>query len=49
MEEIEVKLEIFKAITSNSQKLCDDNKYMTPSGVATYTNEVYEILTKKNN
>ena len=49
MEEIEIKLELFKAIANNSQKLCDDNKYMTPSGVADYTNEVYEILTKKNN
>lgn len=49
MTEIEIKLEIFKAIANNSQNLCDDNKYMTPKGVAIYTNEVYEILAKKNN
>lgn len=48
MSEIEVKLEIFKAITNNSQRLCNSIQNMTPSGVATYTNEVYEILTKKN-
>lgn len=49
MTEIEVKLEIFKAIANNSQNLCNSTQNMTPSGVATYTNEVYEILTKKNN
>lgn len=49
MTEIEIKLEIFKAIANNSQNLCNSTHYMTPSGVATYTNEVYEILTKKNN
>ena len=49
MEEIEIKLEIFKVIANNSQNLCDSTRYMTPSGVASYTNEVYEILTKKNN
>lgn len=47
MNEIEIKLEIFKAIANNSLNFCADNKYITPSGVATYTNEVYEILTKK--
>lgn len=41
MTEIEIKLEIFKAIANNSQNLCDK-----PKGVANYTNEVYEILTK---
>ena len=46
MEEIKIKLKIFKAIANNSSNLCDDNKYMTPIGVANYTNEVYEILTK---
>lgn len=49
MEEIKIKLKIFTAIANNSQNLCDDNKYMTPKGVAVYTNEVYEILAKKNN
>lgn len=49
MEEIEIKLEVFKAIANNSQKLCNSAQNMTPSGVAIYTNEVYEILTKKNN
>ena len=47
MEEIEIKLEIFKAIANNSSNLCSDNKYIPPKGVAIYTNEVYEILTKK--
>ena len=42
MTEIEIKLEIFKAIANNSQ----NHKYMTPKGIANYTNEVYEILTK---
>lgn len=46
MEEIEIKLEIFKAIANNSSNLCSDNKYIPPKGVAIYTNEVYEILTK---
>ena len=47
MKEIEIKLEIFKVIANNSQNLCDDNKYMTPSSAAKWTNEAYEILTKK--
>lgn len=46
MTEIEIKLEIFKAIANNSSNLCSDSKYMPPKGVAIYTNEVYEILTK---
>lgn len=46
MEEIEIKLEIFKAIANNSSNLCPDNKYIPPKGIANYTNEVYEILTK---
>ena len=45
MEEIKIKLKIFTAIANNSQHLCD----MTPKGVAIYTNEVYEILTKTSN
>ena len=45
MEEIEVKLELFKAI----QNLHDSTHCMTPSSAAKWTNEVYEILTKKNN
>lgn len=49
MEEIKIKLEIFKAIANNSQNLCDDNKYMSPSNVASWTNEVYEILAKTSN
>lgn len=48
MTEIEIKLEIFKAIANNSQNLCDDNKYMTPTGVANWTSQVYDVLTKKN-
>lgn len=48
MTEIEIKLEVFKAIVSNSQNLCDTTHYMSPSNVAKWTNEVYEILTKKN-
>lgn len=47
MEEIEIKLEIFKEIANNSQNLCSNNKYIPPKGIANYTNEVYEILTKK--
>lgn len=47
MTEIEVKLEIFKTIVSNSQRLCNSAQNMTPSGVAFYTNEVYKILTEK--
>lgn len=47
MTEIEIKLEIFKAIANNSQNLCDDSKYMPPTSVASWTNKVYEILTKK--
>ena len=47
MTEIEIKLEIFKA--NNSMNLCPDNKYIPPKGIAVYTNEVYEILAKKNN
>ena len=47
MTEIEIKLEIFKAIANNSQNLCDSTRYMSPSSVASWTNEVYEILTKK--
>lgn len=47
MEEIEIKLEIFKAIANNSKNLCDTTRYMSPSNVASWTNQVYEILTKK--
>lgn len=47
MTEIEIKLEIFKAIANNSQNLCDTTRYMNPSSIASWTNEVYEILTKK--
>lgn len=47
MTEIEIKLEIFKTIANNSLNLCSDGKYIPPKGVAAYTNEVYEILTKK--
>lgn len=49
MTEIEIKLEIFKAIANNSLNLCDTTRYMSPSNVASWTNEVYEILAKKNN
>lgn len=49
MTEIEIKLEIFKAIANNSQNLCNNNKYMPPTGVANWTNQVYDVLTKKNN
>lgn len=49
MTEIEIKLELFKTIADNSQRLCNSAQNMTPSSAATYTNEVYEILTKKNN
>lgn len=48
MTEIEIKLEIFKAIANNSLNFCSDSKYIPPKGIAVYTNEVYEILTKKN-
>lgn len=46
MEEIEIKLEIFKAIANNSLNLCPDSKYIPPKGIVVYTNEIYEILTK---
>ena len=49
MTEIEIKLEIFKAIANNSKNLCSSSKYIPPKGIAVYTNEVYEILAKKNN
>ena len=49
MTELEIKLEIFKEITNNSLNLCPDNKYISPTELADYTNEIYEILTKKNN
>ena len=49
MSEIEIKLEIFKAIANNSSNLCPASKYIPAKGVAVYTNEVYEILAKKNN
>ena len=49
MTEIEIKLEIFKAIANNSLNLCSDSKYIPPKGIAVYTNEVYEILTKTYN
>lgn len=48
MTEIEIKLEIFKAIANNSL-ICPNSKYIPPKGIAVYTNEVYEILAKKNN
>lgn len=48
MEEIKIKLKIFTAIANNSQNLCA-TRYMNPSNVASWTNEVYEILTKTFN
>ena len=48
MEEIEIKLEIFKAVVNNSKNLCDSTNYISPSSAVHYANEVYEILTKKN-
>lgn len=47
MTEIEIKLEIFKAIVGNSQNLCDSTHFITSSGAANYANEVYKILTEK--
>lgn len=38
MEEIEIKLEIFKAIANNSLNLCPASKYIPPKGIAVYTN-----------
>ena len=48
MTEIEIKLEIFKAILSNNKNICDRTYYKGPKSAARYVNEVYEILTEKN-
>lgn len=49
MTEIEIKLEIFKAILSDNRNICDRTYYKGPKSAAHCANEVYEILTKKNN
>lgn len=46
MDELEAKIRIFEAIANNSNKLCDNGRYMTPRNVANLTNEVYKSLTE---
>lgn len=41
-----IKLKLFEIIANNSDKLCDEGRYMSPRCVADHVKEVYDKLFK---